>query len=125
MTDGIWKQMEEHKWELPKKGKISQEDIKEAVEHMLKTVPKERAAKGKISDFSKGEGDYINVYEDKETLSFSVKGSFSFTTGIRGFLNMIDVEGGWVYRLLPIRYNGVVLDDKQTEDFWAQTEKMR
>lgn len=88
--------------------------LKEAVDYILRQEPREKA--------QKGEGDFIDVVDSKNQLSVKIG---RLRTGIRGFYDMLDVEGGWVYRTLPIRYNGEVLDDEQTEQFWRQTEEKR
>jgi hypothetical protein len=74
---------------------------------------------------------YIDVYEDKETLSFKIvppkdsERKLSLTTGLHGFFGLLDSEGGYVYKVLPVVYNGFMLDEEQTKEFWYKTEKMK
>jgi stalled ribosome alternative rescue factor ArfA len=100
-------------------GGISKDSLEEAVDYLFRQKPRE--------DASKGEGSYIDVIQNDGVLSFKMCGSdiVRLTTGIIGFSNMLDVEDSWVYKTLPIKFNGVVLDDQQTEEFWEQTEKMK
>lgn len=99
-------------------GNLTREKLKEAVEYLFKTQPREKAKNGK--------GNYIDVIQTDTQLSIKVQGdSLSMRTGIKGLFALIDTEGSWVYRTLPIKFNGIVLDDEQTKQFWEQTEKMR
>lgn len=120
MGKNIKKQIEDNPVQQDEYGKIKEETIREAVEHLFKTEPREKA--------QKGEGSYIDVIQNNKSLSFSIKGDekmISLTTGVGGFLNIMNIENSWALRTLPIKFNGVVLDDKQTEQFWEQIEKLR
>lgn len=98
---------------------LNREHLKEAVDYVFRQQPREKA--------QKGEGSYININQNKETglQAISIKGDMDLSTGMRGFLNMLDVEDAWVYKTLPIKFNGVILDDEQTKQFWQQAEKMK
>lgn len=114
-TDGLVEQCRKNiPQEMISAKEITAKHIKEAVEYVFRQRPREKT--------QKGEGDFIDVVDIEGHLSIKIGG---LRTGIRCFYNMLDVENGWIYRTLPIRYNGVVLDDTQSEQFWRQTEEKR
>lgn len=118
--EGIWDQFKNNRAK-PYKGGITIDHIKEAVDYIFKDLPRENVGKGYKTD------PYIDVYQDKEEgiISYAIKNlsGISFKCGTGGFINMIEMSE--IMKFYPIKFNGEVLDEKQTKQFWEQYEDIK
>ncbi len=105
-------------------GKVTLEELREAVEYCFREKP--------VEDAKKGLGDFIDVYEDKDQLSFSIKTikkdgkgrHMNIRTGVGGFIKAYDMAP-WAMRLMPVKFNGVLLEGEPLEEFWTQFNELK
>lgn len=114
--------MKDKHYERPEAG-IAREKIKEAVEYIFRQKPREDAEAGDMSRV-------IDIIQNQKQQSFSLPAGDShrgrvsrLRTGLGGFINF--VEGGAMISWYFIKFNGVILDKDQTEEFWNEYETIK
>jgi hypothetical protein len=95
--------------DLPYK-KMTKEELDKIVNYVMHTYYPPKADMGDV--------DTLRVYQDETTLAFTIG---AMSTGIKGFKMLVDMSPSMFVNII---FNGKVLSDESTKQFWEQWEEI-